>query len=76
MMKQHMLQFRLNDKQWQAINGIRNKHHFDNNGELFKFLFFNALIGMQKNKELTELRKLNQKIDKMVQKQERKNKNE
>ncbi|MCT7802314.1 MAG: hypothetical protein N4R16_04970 [Lactobacillus crispatus] len=61
--RQHMLQFRLNDKQWEEITEIRKKHCFDNNGQLYKLLFFNAMLGMQREKELEELQKLNRKID-------------
>lgn len=53
-----LLQFRLNDKQWKEIRQIRKEHCFDNNGQLYKFLFFNAMLGVQKEKELEELQKL------------------
>lgn len=66
MVRQHMLQFRLNDKQWEEITEIRKKHCFDNNGQLYKFLFFNAMLGMQIEKELEELQKINQKIDSVL----------
>lgn len=62
-----MLQFRLNDKQWEEIMQIRKENCFDNNGQLYKFLFFNAMLGIQKEKELEELRKLNRKIDGVLQ---------
>lgn len=65
--RQHMLQFRLNDKQWEEIMQIRKEHRFDNNGQLYKFLFFNAMLGVQKEKELEELRKLNRKMDGALQ---------
>lgn len=65
--RQHMLQFRLNDKQWEEIMQIRKENCFDNNGQLYKFLFFNAMLGIQKEKELEELRKLNRKIDGVLQ---------
>ena len=61
--RQHMLQFRLNDKQWEEIMQIRKEHCFDNNGQLYKFLFFIAMLGVQREKELEELQKINQKID-------------
>ncbi|MES5177645.1 hypothetical protein ABVC56_11705 [Lactobacillus crispatus] len=44
--RQHFLQFRLNDKQWKEIRQIRKEHCFDNNGQLYKFLFFNAMLGV------------------------------
>ena len=65
--RQHMLQFRLNDKQWEEIMQIRKENCFDNNGQLYKFLFFNAMLGIQKEKEQEELRKLNRKIDGVLQ---------
>ena len=65
--RQHMLQFRLNDKQWEEIMQIRKENCFDNNGQLYKFLFFNAMLGIQKEKELEELRKLNRKIEGVLQ---------
>lgn len=68
--RQHMLQFRLNDKQWEEIMQIRKEHCFDNNGKLYKFLFFNAMLGVQREKELEELQKINQKIDNAFKKRQ------
>lgn len=55
--RQHMLQFRLNDKQWEEIMQIRKEHCFDNNGQLYKFLFFNAMLGVQREKNWKSYKK-------------------
>ena len=68
--RQHFLQFRLIDKQWKEIRQIRKEHCFDNNAQRYKFLFFNAMLGVQKEKELEELQKINQKIDNALKKRQ------